>query len=100
VLCAHQSHFCLLVTAEGRGFQIDEHETQTETLQICQAELRECHKCPTCSISMPDFAVIKGIESPMLAPAADQCVHNVTTYLENNEDNVFNEYNKHNFNKA
>ncbi len=33
------------------------------------------------SISLPDFAVIKGIESPMLAPAAHQCVHNVTTYL-------------------
>jgi hypothetical protein len=24
---------------------------------------------------------MKGIESPMLAPAAHQCVHNVTTYL-------------------
>ena len=33
------------------------------------------------SISLPDFAVIQGIESPMLAPAAHQCVHNVTTYL-------------------
>jgi hypothetical protein len=33
------------------------------------------------SISMPDFAVIKGIESPMLAPSAHQCVHDVTTYL-------------------
>ncbi len=33
------------------------------------------------SISLPDFAVIKGIESPMLAPAAHQRVHNVTTYL-------------------
>jgi hypothetical protein len=30
---------------------------------------------------MPDFAVIKGIESPMLAPSAHQCVHDVTTYL-------------------
>ena len=33
------------------------------------------------SISLPDFAVIQGIESPMLAPAAHQCVHDVTTYL-------------------
>ncbi len=33
------------------------------------------------SISLPDFAVIKGIESHMLAPAALQCVHDVTTYL-------------------
>ena len=33
------------------------------------------------SISLPDFAVIKGIKSPILAPAAHQRVHNVTTYL-------------------
>ena len=33
------------------------------------------------SISLPDFAVIKGIKSPMLAPSAHQRVHYVTTYL-------------------
>jgi hypothetical protein len=33
------------------------------------------------SISLPDFAVIKGIESPTLPPSSDQCVHDVTTYL-------------------
>jgi hypothetical protein len=35
---------------------------------------------------MPDFAVIKGIEARMLAPAAHQCVHDVTTYLLWNQD--------------
>ena len=38
VLSAHQSCFSLRVDAEGLGFQIDKHETQTETLQICPAE--------------------------------------------------------------
>jgi hypothetical protein len=33
------------------------------------------------SISMPDFAVIKGIESSILTPTAHQCVHDVTTHL-------------------
>ena len=33
------------------------------------------------SVSLPDFAVIKGIESPMLTPSAHQRVHDVTTYL-------------------
>ena len=41
VLCAHQSHFCLRVTAEDPGFQSDVSDIQTETEQICQAEQRE-----------------------------------------------------------
>ncbi len=48
VLRAHQNHFCLRVRREDRGFQIDERETRTETLQTYQAEQRECHMCPTC----------------------------------------------------
>ena len=37
------------------------------------------------SIPMPDFAVIKGIEPPILPPATHQCVHDVTTHLMWNE---------------
>lgn len=33
-LHAHQSRFCLRVGAEGRGSQIENHETHTETVQI------------------------------------------------------------------
>ena len=39
VLRAHQSHFCLRVIAEDGGFQSDVSDIQTETEQICQAEL-------------------------------------------------------------
>ena len=39
VLRAHQSHFCLRAIAEDRGFQSDVSDIQTETEQICQAEL-------------------------------------------------------------
>ena len=50
---------------------------------------------PSC-ISIPDFAVIKGIVTPMLAPATHQRVHDVTTYLlSNNGYNAFNLYNTH-----
>ncbi len=38
VLHAHQSRCCLLVGAEGPGFQIEKHETHTETLRICLAD--------------------------------------------------------------
>ena len=38
-LRAHQSHFCLRVIAEDGGFQSDVSDIQTETEQICQAEL-------------------------------------------------------------
>ncbi len=41
VLRAHQSHFCLRVIAEDRGFQSDVSDIQTETDRICRAELRE-----------------------------------------------------------
>ena len=33
-LHAHQSRFCLRVGAEGRGSQIENHETHTETVHI------------------------------------------------------------------
>ena len=33
------------------------------------------------SISLLDFAIIKGIESSILTPASHQCVHDVTTHL-------------------
>ena len=39
VLCAHQSRFCLRVIAENQVFQSDVSDIQTETEQICQAEL-------------------------------------------------------------
>ena len=39
------------------------------------------HGAQAASISLPDFAVVKGIESPMLAPSTHQRVHDVTTYL-------------------
>ena len=48
VLHAHQSHFCLRVIAEDGGFQSDVSDIQTETEQICQAELRECGNCRAC----------------------------------------------------
>ncbi len=48
MLPAHQSHFCLRVILEDLGFQSDVRDTQTETEQICQAELREWGNCPTC----------------------------------------------------
>jgi hypothetical protein len=48
VLCAHQSHFCLRVFAEDGGFQSDVSDIQTETEQICQAELREWGNCQVC----------------------------------------------------
>jgi hypothetical protein len=38
VVRAQISRFCRRVRAEGRGLQIERHETQTETLQICPAE--------------------------------------------------------------
>ena len=45
VLRAHQSYFCLLVFAEDGGFQSDVSDIQTETEQVCQAELREWGNC-------------------------------------------------------
>ena len=45
---AHRNHFCLRVRRGDRGFQIDEREIRTETLQTCQAEQREFHTSPTC----------------------------------------------------
>ena len=38
-------------------------------------------RAQSASTSVPDFAVIKSIKPPMLAPAAHQRVHDVTTYL-------------------
>ncbi len=48
VLRAHQSHFCPRVIVEDRGFQSDVSDIQTETEQICQAELREWGNCRAC----------------------------------------------------
>ncbi len=48
VLRAHQSHFCLQVIAEDGGFQSDVSDIQTETEQICQAELRGWGNCRAC----------------------------------------------------
>ncbi len=39
VLHAHQSHFCLRVIEEDGGFESNVSDIQTETEQICEAEL-------------------------------------------------------------
>ncbi len=81
VLRAHQSHFCLRVIAEDRGFQSDVSEIQTETEQIRQAELRENGViAELASVSLMDFAVIEGVKPPMLPSASHHCVHDMTTY--------------------
>ena len=38
-------------------------------------------RAQSASTSVPDFAMIKSIKSPMLAPTAHQRVHDVTTNL-------------------
>ncbi len=48
VLRAHQSYFCLRANAEDRGFQSDVSDIQTETEQLCQAELTEWGNCRAC----------------------------------------------------
>jgi hypothetical protein len=70
---AHQSHCDWRATAEDRGFQIEKHETQTETWQIYLAAQREWDRYPT----LLDFSTIKGIETAMLATTSHQCVHQV-----------------------
>ncbi len=44
-----------------------------------------------------DFSIIKGIKSPVLAPATNQCVHNMTFHL---QKEINNAYNVHNANKC
>jgi hypothetical protein len=95
VLSAHQSHLCQRASAEGRGFQIDKHETERGTLQICQAAPRGWDNgicAQLASVSIPDFAIIKSIKipmaGPMLPPTSHQFVHNMTalSYIVNNND--------------
>ncbi len=68
VLRAHQNHFCLRVRRRDRGFQIDERETRTETLQTCQAEQRECHTSPTCQHFPAWFCGNQGHRIPHAGP--------------------------------
>jgi hypothetical protein len=83
-----------------RRFQNDDCETRTETEQKPCKLVRQngenfIRTQPSC-ISMPDFAVIKGIVSPMLAPATHQRVHDVTTYLPSKNKCIVDEmYNMH-----
>jgi hypothetical protein len=75
VLRAHQSHFCLQVIAEDRGFQSDVSDIQTETEQICQAEQREWGNCPTCQRSPDGFCGNPGHLTPHAASASHQSPH-------------------------
>jgi hypothetical protein len=78
----HIGGFGLRVAAEGLGSQIENHETHTEILQIYLAGQRGSQSGPA-SLRVLDLLIIKGImiESPMLAPSANQCWHNMTSYL-------------------
>ena len=66
-LRAHQSHFCLWVIVEDRGFQSDVSDIQTETEQICQAELREWGNSPTCQRFPDGFCGNPGRQTPHAA---------------------------------
>ena len=98
VLHAHQNHFCLRVRRGDRGFQIDERETRTETLQTCQAEQRECHTCPTCQHFPAWFCGNQGHRiphaGPRRPPMCAQC-DDVPVIECNNQYNVINVYNLH-----
>ena len=67
MLSAHQSHICLGVIPEDRGFQSNVRDTQTETEQNCQAELREWGNCPTCQRYPDGFCGNPGSQIPHAA---------------------------------
>ncbi len=70
VLRAHRSHFCLRAIAEDRGFQSDVSDIQTETKQICPAELREwgnCQQCQACQRFPNVFSGNQGWHTPHAA---------------------------------
>jgi hypothetical protein len=48
-------------------------------------------------ITMLDLSIIKGIKSSVLAPAANQCVHDMASHL---RKEIHNMYNVHNANKC
>ncbi len=67
MLRAHQSHFCLRVIAEDRGFQSDVSDIETETKQICQAELREWGNCRACQRFPDGFCGNRVRQTPHVA---------------------------------
>ena len=93
VLRAHQSHFCLWVIVEDRGFQSDVSDIQTETEQICQAEQREWGNCPTCQRSPDGFCGNPGHRIPHVGPRRPpMCARcdDVPVMPLNNQYNVIN----------
>ena len=100
MLRAHQSHFCLRVIAEDPGFQSDVSDIQTETEQICQAELREWGNRPTCQRFPEGSCGNPGCQTPRAAlRLPPTCAHMTTNlgkemnYNVKNTDNVFNMHN-------
>ena len=93
-LHAHQSHFGPQANEEDPGFQIDEHDTQTGTAQICQAELRELDNCPTCQRFPGGFCGNQGRQIPQprrrLPPRCARCDDVPGEGIQNNRDNVYN----------
>ncbi len=97
MLRAHQSHFCLRVILEDRGFQSDVRDTQTETEQICQAELREWGNCPTCQRYPDGFRGNPGLQilyaalrlPPMYAQYDDEPEKSNVDIKCNNEYNIY-----------
>ena len=70
----------------GQDWEIEAFKSMTVKLEQKPCKLvwqnRENFiRAQSASISVSDFAMIKSIKSPMLAPAAHQRVHDVTTYL-------------------
>ena len=83
---AHQSHCGRRATAGGRGFQIEKHETQTETWQIIWQHRENGIDTQRARISLLDFLIIKGIKTAMLTSTSNQCVHHVTLNLYNTSE--------------
>ena len=74
VLHEHQNRSCRREVSVNQDFQIDQSETQIEHRE-------DSIGTQWTSIPMLDLAVIKGIETSMLASATHQCVHNMPSYL-------------------
>jgi hypothetical protein len=103
VLRAYQSHFCLRVIAEDRGFQSDVSDIQTETEQICQAELREWGNCRACQRFPEVFCGNRGWLTPHAAlhlpPLCARYDDVPGETFQNNIYNVNNAYNMHKVDK-
>jgi hypothetical protein len=56
--------------------------SQTETWQTYLAAQLGLDSFPMSGVSLPDFTVINGIMTTMLAAASHQCVHDLMAYLQ------------------